>query len=145
MKLKAPNVDAIEVELAALYHGQAFIKINSGGDYLMLVAPREEMIAELKRLLRTFETRTLEQATAAAALPIELYQAETAWPFLLERFPWLFNDIDTGREPYSNYLASKTHQRASCAVCGQSVMSVTAKYCSAACRQAAYRERKAVA
>jgi len=142
MKLKAPNREAIEVKLEALYHGQAFVKINGQGDYVMLVADRVEMIGELKRLLRALEVNTVEKAEQSQALPIELYRPETAWPWLVERFPWLFDDISTGSEPYASYLKSGP-KRGTCDVCGQFVTGVTAKYCSPACKQAAYRERKA--
>jgi hypothetical protein len=144
MKLKVPDRPAIEVELEALYHGQAFIKINAGGDYIMLAANRSEMIGELKRLLRALEVQTIEQVRQAQALPIELYKAETAWPWLLDRFPWIFDGIRTQSEPYASYLkAAMGPELGSCAVCGEVVMAVTAKYCSPACKQAAYRERKA--
>ena len=38
------------------------------------------------------------------ALPEELASKKTAWPYLIKRYPWLFEGIDTGSEPYANYL-----------------------------------------
>lgn len=38
------------------------------------------------------------------ALPEELTSPETAWPFLVQKFPWLFDGIEVGKEPYANYL-----------------------------------------
>lgn len=143
MKLKAPNREPLDVKLEVMYHGQAFIKINAHGDYVMLVADRSEMIGELKRLLRVLEVRSIEEVNQAEALPVELYKPETAWPWLLDRFPWLFDDISTEREPYASYLKSGA-KRGTCDVCGEFVTGVTAKYCSNACKQSAYRERKAV-
>lgn len=142
MKLKAPNTNPVDVNLEALYHGNAFVKINIHNSYVMLVAPRDEMIGELKRLLRTLEPKTVEQAALAAALPIELYRPETAWPWLANRFPWLFSDINTATEPYASYLriAGRKCARDGCEAI---VTAVTAIYCSPACKQAAYRERKA--
>lgn len=45
-------------------------------------------------------------------LPTELADPETAWPYLVDRFPWLFDGIDTSREPYAQYLrkSAKTGQ-----------------------------------
>lgn len=142
MKLKEPGRPAIEVSLDALYHGSAFIKISAQGDYIMLAATKAEMIGELKRLLRTLEVSTIEQVRQAQALPVELYKAETAWPWLIERFPWIFDGISVKSEPYASYLKSGPSQ-SKCEVCGEPVTAVTAKYCSPACKQAAYRERKA--
>lgn len=143
MKLKVAGHQPIDVNLEAIYHGQAFIKINAHGDYAMLVADRPEMIGELKRLLRALEVRSIEEVNQAQALPVELYKPETAWPWLLERFPWLFDDISIGHEPYASYLKSGAPKTGLCEVCEQPVTSVTAKYCSNACKQSAYRERKA--
>lgn len=39
-----------------------------------------------------------------AEMPKELGNPETAWPYLLNRFPWLFADINTSREPYAQYV-----------------------------------------
>lgn len=145
MKLKVPGRQALEVDLEALYHGQAFIKISVAGDYIMLVANRVEMIGELKRLLRTLEVSTIEQVRQAQALPVELYKAETAWPWLINNFPWLFDGINIRSEPYARYTKyiKPGPGVKKCEVCGEPVTAVTAKYCSQACKQAAYRERKA--
>jgi hypothetical protein len=37
-------------------------------------------------------------------LPHVLKRPETAWPFLVSRFPWLFDGIDLSKEPYAYYL-----------------------------------------
>lgn len=145
MKLKAPERSPIDVNIEALYHGQAFIKISAQGQYIMLVAEREEMIGELKRLLRMLEVKTVEQVNRAQALPVELYKPETAWPWLVEHFPWIFDGISVKTEPYAHYLKNvDTAVSTLCEWCkNEFVTGVTAKYCSHACKQAAYRERKA--
>ena len=42
--------------------------------------------------------------------PTELTTPESAWPYLLNRFPWLFADIDVNREPYAQYLRPRRSQ-----------------------------------
>lgn len=37
-------------------------------------------------------------------LPPELDDPYTAWPWLVDRFPWLFDGIDLHHEPYYHYL-----------------------------------------
>jgi len=144
MKLKAPNHEPVEVQLEALFHGSAFIKVNIHNSYVMLVASRDEMIGELKRLLRTLEVSTIEQVRQAQALPVELYKEETAWPWLIKNFPWLFDGINLKSEPYARWLKSGG-PIGQCEVCGEPVTAVTAKYCSPACKQAAYRQRQEAA
>lgn len=43
--------------------------------------------------------------------PPELENPESAWPYLLNRFPWLFADIDVNREPYAQYVRPRTSQQ----------------------------------
>ena len=64
----------------------------------------------LRRLASELEPKISRRQNYAAQanVPAELASPETAWPYLVQRFPWLFEGIETGSEPYADYL--KEHQ-----------------------------------
>lgn len=77
----------------------------------------QAMAAELRRLADELEPKTITQArTRAEGLPEELANPETAWPWLVDRFPWLFGGIDLAREPYAKYLDAAQEQQDAAAI-----------------------------
>lgn len=112
----------------------------------ILIGDRTEVLyAALVKLAEEIKPRNLrQQITYWNRLPEELSEPETAWPWMLENMPWIFDGIDTSREPYAQYLKARPEPK-TCATegCVTVVTGVTAKYCSDACKQAAYRARKA--
>ncbi len=65
------------------------------------------LAAELRRLAEIIEPGSVRQRHGqriSKEMPEAMIKPETAWPWLVKRFPWLFNEIDTSREPYAHYL-----------------------------------------
>lgn len=104
-----PNKRVVEVTISFVVnvHRAAVIIRGPGPVYLEIRASRAALLAVLTEGVKRFTVRTLAQVRAAAdKLPEELARAETAWPWLVERFPWIFDGINTNTEPYATYLKS---------------------------------------
>jgi hypothetical protein len=80
-------------------------------DNVQIGGNRIELAEQLERIAAKLRSGTVSQQTGKILqdMPKELEQPETAWPWLVQRFPWLFSDIDTSREPYKQYLKSSHH------------------------------------
>ncbi len=67
----------------------------------------QTLAAELRRLADLIEPGNVNLRHAqriSQEMPLVMATPETAWPWLVRRFPWLFNEIDTSREPYGHFL-----------------------------------------
>jgi len=72
-----------------------------------------ELAATLRLLADQLEPKIGRRRAYAIQnqIPDELADPETAWPFLVNRFPWLFDSIETGTEPYAQYLKESQLQQ----------------------------------
>lgn len=82
------------------------------GEGIKIMGRPDELAAELRRWADVLDNNDVSQQTArnAAQMPVELARPETAWPWLVSRFPWLFDGIDTAHEPYAHYLKKSQSQ-----------------------------------
>ena len=93
---------AVPVEIGLYKYGRlACVNLHFAGQLMQLVGPQDELAVELRRLAALCKSVTVAEA---GELPHVLRDPETAWPFLVSRFPWLFDGIDLNREPYAHYL-----------------------------------------
>lgn len=94
-----PKDKAKPVNIGAFKHGQyGYVRIND----MLLVSSPTALCNQLRALIAVLETVTVAQR--ANQLPPELAEPETGWPFLVARFPWLFDGINLSAEPYASYL-----------------------------------------
>ena len=144
IKIKRQGQTPKPVTIKCAVHGNAYLFF----DDIIIGGKPAQLAAKLREIADKIEPKNLAgvqasvQAQAWPALPEALSNPETGWPWLLKNYPAIFDGIDIRREPYAQYL-KQTPQSRSCDVCGQIVTSVTAKYCSNACKQRAYRNRRA--
>ena len=93
---------AVPVEVGLYKYGRlAYVSFHFAGRLMQLVGPQNELAVELRRLAALCESVTVAES---GELPHVLKRPETAWPFLVGRFPWLFDGIDLNKEPYAHYL-----------------------------------------
>lgn len=86
----------------------ALLKIAADDD---LLSDPPALIAALRDLAAEIERITRPPALQRLKLPPQLREPETAWPWLLERFPWLFDGIAVQSEPYAYYLRKSQPQQ----------------------------------
>lgn len=107
-----PGNKGVPCELSAVSYGSGrlMIYLNGRRQYVQLAAHPDVLAAELRRLADMLETSSVKDRhektvkRELAALPELLNGPETAWPWLVKRFPWLFDGIDLKNEPYASYL-----------------------------------------
>lgn len=152
MTLKLRNSQKQEAEVtgvAGFFHGVACLNIRFGQKYLLLYGTREEMVKTLTVAIEAMGGQNVADAIRKQSLmPAELDTPETAWPWLVENCPEIFEGINLKREPYARYIRNGSVTAGSRTVCAYSGCDVTVsnkKYCTSACKQAAYRERKKAA
>jgi hypothetical protein len=112
----SPKAPAIPCTISPAVYGPAYLTIYYHGrqDYIQLCGPASDLAAELRRLADIIEPSSVKERHKRqvlqdlAALPAALEKPETAWPWLVRRFPWLFDGVELSREPYASYL--KSHQ-----------------------------------
>lgn len=112
----SPQTPAIPCLISPAVYGPAFLTIYYNGrrDYIQLIGHPSDLAAELRRLADVIEPSSVKERhekqvkRELAELPAMLEQPETAWPWLVQRFPWLFDGIEVSKEPYASYL--KSHQ-----------------------------------
>lgn len=139
IRMKRQGQQPKPVTLKCAVHGNAYIYF----DDIIIGGDPAHLAATLRELADKIEPKSLKGAQAQTwrPMPKAMETKETGWPWLVENYPQIFDGIDVTREPYAQYL--KPSQNRTCDVCDGPVTGVTAKYCSAACRQAAYRRRRA--
>jgi hypothetical protein len=99
-----------EIDAMSYGSGRLMIYLNGRQQYVQLAAKPDVLAAELRRLADILETSSVKERhektvkRELAALPDLLTGPETAWPWLVKRFPWLFDGIDLKSEPYASYL-----------------------------------------
>jgi len=93
-------------------YGPAYLTIHyhDRQDYIQLLGSPADLAAELRRLADIIQPSSVKERhekavrSDLAALPAMLEKPETAWPWLVQRFPWLFDGIEVAKEPYASYL-----------------------------------------
>lgn len=96
----------------AVYFGKLAV-IHMGE--VKLIGPPAEMASQLREWAKVFDTETVEKQMSKQMgvnqMPEELKTPETGWPWLIARFPWLFDGIETSKEPYAHYLKKDQKQQ----------------------------------
>ncbi|MCL4295227.1 MAG: hypothetical protein KJ077_05845 [Anaerolineae bacterium] len=108
----SPGNKGVPCELDAVSYGSGrlIIYLNGRRQAVQIAARPEVLAAELRRLADLLEPSSVKQRhektvkRELAALPEMMTAPETAWPWLVQRFPWLFDGIDLRTEPYASYL-----------------------------------------
>lgn len=97
------EAEAVEVKPELVKYGPyAYVILFFDGHTIKLAGRQEDLAAELRRLAALAEPVSVDQIEQ---LPKVLARPETAWPFLVDRYPWLFADIgDLSSEPYYHFL-----------------------------------------
>jgi len=110
----SPKAPAIPCTISPAVYGPAYLTIYYHGrqDYIQLCGPASDLAAELRRLAEIIEPSSVaarhekQVKRELAELPAVLATPATAWPWLVQRFPWLFDGVELSREPYASYLKS---------------------------------------
>lgn len=108
----SPCGPAIPCSISPAVYGPAYLTIyyHDRRDYIQLLGSPAELADELRRLADVIQPSSVKERHARAVvrdlakLPAVLDKPETAWPWLVQRFPWLFDGVDVSREPYSSYV-----------------------------------------
>ena len=109
IRLKRPPKKSEPAKFSTAVHGYAYISIQSVNEFLVLVGKPGVLAKKLRELADSIEPTTVKVAHAKKVvneLPDVLYDPYKAWPWLVERFPWLFDGISLSSEPYAHYLKS---------------------------------------
>lgn len=112
----SPKAIAIPCTISPAVYGPAYLTIYYHGrqDYIQLIGAPADLAAELRRLADIIQPSSVKERHSRqvwqdlAKLPAVLDDPATAWPWLQQRFPWLFDGIELSREPYAHYF--KSHQ-----------------------------------
>ena len=129
-----------------VFGNNAYVSFGS----VVITGNAAELADRLAEIAQAIRPKSVSQvAQQRRELPPELATPETGWPWLIANFPQWFDGINLNKEPYAHYLRSAAAQvkiievERKCARCGELLRNVTRKYCNDACKQAAYRDRKA--
>lgn len=104
-----PNKQTVEVSINFVVnaHRAAIIVRGPGPIHLEIRAHRDTLKELMQTGLDRFTRTSYAHAiTKQKQLPSELADPETAWPWLVKEFPWIFDGIDTSKEPYAHYLSN---------------------------------------
>lgn len=108
----SPKAPAIPCEISPASYGFAYLTIyyHDRRDYIQLIGQPDDLAAELHRLADIIGNSSVKERhnrqvlKDLVSLPAVLDKPETAWPWLVKRFPWLFDGVELTREPYASYL-----------------------------------------
>lgn len=115
LRLKlSSKASEIPCTISPAVYGPAYLTIyyHECQDYIQVLGDPGALAAELRRLADMIEPTSVKERHKRevlrdlAQVPAVLENPKTAWPWLVARFPWLFDGIEVSREPYASYLRS---------------------------------------